>query len=95
MTQAQAHQVNVLKIFIFLIVLTVIEVGAASANLSQAALIGILLGSAVLKALLVAIYFMHLKFEGRLIWGMIIGAGILGIAFVLVLFPDIAIGYWK
>lgn len=46
-----------------LAVLTAIEVGVAFLGLSRSATILALLGLAVWKALLVALYFMHLKFE--------------------------------
>ena len=46
-----------------LAVLTAIEVGVAFIGLSRSATILALLGLAVWKALLVAMYFMHLKYE--------------------------------
>jgi cytochrome c oxidase subunit 4 len=48
-----------------LAVLTVIEVGVAFLGLPRSATILALLGLAVWKALLVALYFMHLKYESR------------------------------
>jgi len=43
----------------------VLEVGVAFLPWSQKLLILLLLGMAIWKALLVALYFMHLKFEGN------------------------------
>jgi cytochrome c oxidase subunit 4 len=55
---------NYMLIWLYLFVLTVIEVGAAFlSHIPKHWLIMILLFLAVWKALLVALYFMHLKFE--------------------------------
>jgi cytochrome c oxidase subunit IV len=55
---------NYMLIWLYLFVLTVIEVGAAFlSHIPKHWLILILLFLAVWKALLVAMYFMHLKFE--------------------------------
>lgn len=60
-----AHQrPNYMLIWLYLFVLTVIEVGAAFlSGLPKLWLILILIFLAVWKALLVALFFMHLKFE--------------------------------
>ena len=44
---------------------------------------------AIIKATLVGWYFMHLKFEGRWVYFMLVPAGILATIFVLALYPDI------
>jgi cytochrome c oxidase subunit 4 len=55
---------NYILIWVYLFVLTVIEVGAAFlSHIPKHWLILILVFFAVWKALLVALYFMHLKFE--------------------------------
>jgi len=55
---------NYILIWVYLFVLTVIEVGAAFlSHIPKHWLILILVFLAVWKALLVALYFMHLKFE--------------------------------
>ena len=55
---------NYILIWVYLFVLTVIEVGAAFlSHIPKHWLIIILVFLAVWKALLVALYFMHLKFE--------------------------------
>lgn len=55
---------NYILIWVYLFVLTVIEVAAAFlSGIPKQWLILILLALAVWKALLVAMYFMHLKFE--------------------------------
>jgi cytochrome c oxidase subunit IV len=53
-------------------------------------LIGLLFW-AVLKASLVGWFFMHLKFEGRWVYGFLIPAAILASVVILALVPDIAL----
>lgn len=48
--------------------LTVIEIGVAFIGLPRVYTIGALIGLAIWKALLVALYYMHLKFEPRRLW---------------------------
>ena len=64
--QPTAHvRPNYILIWLYLFVLTVIEVAAAFlSGIPKHWLIIILVVLAVVKALLVAMYFMHLKFEG-------------------------------
>ena len=64
--QPTAHvRPNYIMIWLYLFVLTVIEVAAAFlSHIPKHWLIIILVVLAVVKALLVAMYFMHLKFEG-------------------------------
>lgn len=45
---------------------------------------------AVIKASLVGWYFMHLKFEGKWVYFMLVPAGILACVFVFALTPDVA-----
>jgi cytochrome c oxidase subunit 4 len=45
---------------------------------------------AIIKASLVGWYFMHLKFEGKWVYAMLIPAGILAAVLVFALIPDIA-----
>lgn len=62
-TTAHKHP-NYILIFIYLAVLTAIEVGVAFvSHFSKTTLLILLLILAIWKALLVALYFMHLKFE--------------------------------
>lgn len=71
MAEAAEHKhPNYILIWVYLAVLTVIEVLVAMLNfLPRKALIALLVALAIWKALLVAAYFMHLKFEPKkLIW---------------------------
>lgn len=48
-----------------LAVLTVVELGVSSLPWSKGVILLVLLGMSLWKALLVALYFMHLRFEGN------------------------------
>jgi cytochrome c oxidase subunit 4 len=65
-----AHKApNYYLIWLVLFVLTLAELGVAFlSGLHAAVLITILLALAVWKALLVALYYMHLRFEPRRMW---------------------------
>ena len=56
---------NYIGIFIALAVLTGLELGVAFIGLSKMAVLVILILMAIWKALLVALYFMHLKYENN------------------------------
>jgi len=56
---------NYIAIFIYLAVLTVLELIVAYAPIPKALMVGALVGLAWTKAVLVAMYFMHLRFERR------------------------------
>lgn len=59
------HHPNYLGVWAGLAILTAIEVGVAFVNLPRRVIVLSLVGLAVWKALLVALYFMHLRFESR------------------------------
>ena len=56
---------NYIAIWIYLAVLTVLELIVAYAPIPKALMVGLLVGLAWAKAVLVAMYFMHLRFERR------------------------------
>ncbi len=79
-----------LKVWVALLVLTVLEYAFASyLRVGFTTLALSLMALALVKAALVAWYFMHLKFEGRWVYLMLVPAGILAAVLVLALFPDI------
>ncbi|HZU99029.1 MAG TPA: cytochrome C oxidase subunit IV family protein [Planctomycetota bacterium] len=80
-----------LGIFGWLIVLTAAEVGATQLGLGKRTLAAILILTALIKASLVALYFMHLRHEVRLVLGVIVIPILIASVFVLGLFPDIVI----
>ena len=78
-----------LGIYGWLIALTVLEVGVVLAGWPKGAVVGMLIATAMAKAALIASYFMHLKFDHRIVW-LLPGIPVLmGILFVSALFPDI------
>lgn len=87
MTDAAAHQSpKYMLIFLYLVILTIAEVGVAFvSHLPKTWLIVILLGLAVWKAALVAMYYMHLKFEPPRLVMMVLSALPMAVLLVLVL----------
>jgi cytochrome c oxidase subunit 4 len=88
--QVESHA-PYLKVWAALLVFTVIEYFWAYHF--KDAFLSLVLGLmfwAVIKASLVGWYFMHLKFEGRWVYYMLIPACILAAVFVIGLIPDIA-----
>jgi cytochrome c oxidase subunit 4 len=64
MDEAKRHHPNYMAIWAWLFVLTLVELGVAFLTVfSKQTLILILVGLAIWKALLVALYYMHLRFE--------------------------------
>ena len=63
---SQAHR-PYMRVFAFLVVLTATEVGVALELSANPAKVPLLIALAIAKATLVAMYYMHLRFEGRLL----------------------------
>jgi cytochrome c oxidase subunit 4 len=79
------------SVFTGLVVLTVVEVAVVYMSLSQQVLAAMLLISALAKAALVALYFMHLRHEVKLIISTFVVPLLLGAMFLIALFPDIVL----
>lgn len=80
---------NYFFIFGWLLALTVFEVGIVLAGWPRKALVIMLIATALAKAMLIALYFMHLKFDRRTVW-LLPGIPVaLAIFFVMMLFPDL------
>src|SRR5438105_5052614 len=83
-----------LKVFFALLVFTIMEyLYATYAPVDFVFLVLGLMTMAIIKATLVAMYFMHLKFEGRWVYLMLIPAGILAMVLVTALYPDIGMSH--
>lgn len=81
-------QPNYIAVFWWLLGLTIVEVAVIFAPIARL-LIGILLvGTALSKASLVAMYYMHLKFERRTLGVIVITPLALCILLVFALLPD-------
>ena len=63
MAEAEHKHPNYIGVWVGLAVLTLLELGVAFLSWSKTVIILILLGLALWKALLVALYYMHLRFE--------------------------------
>jgi caa(3)-type oxidase subunit IV len=96
MTEAHAHEhehPNYWLIFGILIVLTIISVGSeyvlgASAN-------AVIMVTAVCKAVLVAMFFMHLKLDWFKVYYMVVPALIMGTILLCALLPDITFSMYR
>ncbi len=81
--EPNAHpQPRYILIWVILLVLTLAEVGYAFMDLPKIVLAIGLIAMAVWKALLVALYYMHLRYEPRRMW--ILAASPLPLAVILV-----------
>ncbi len=87
------HHVNYYAIFATLVALTVVTVGVYFLH-PESELVKILLALLIasVKALLVAYFFMHLKFEGKLIYTIFIIPLLLCVLLVVALIPDVLRG---
>jgi cytochrome c oxidase subunit 4 len=87
------HHVNYFLIFALLVILTAITVGVYFLHpTSELVKVLLALTIASIKAALVAIFFMHLKFEGKLIYTIAIVPLLLCVLLVVALIPDILKG---
>jgi caa(3)-type oxidase subunit IV len=77
------------KVFYVLLVLTVVEVAIVYLGLPKILLAGLLVILAVWKAALVAMHFMHLKFEKTTLAVIALSPFILCVFLILMLLPDI------
>jgi len=89
--QAETHaEPNYIGVFWWLVALTIIEIAVIYMGLPKLIVAILLVGLALSKASLVALYFMHLKFE-RLTLGIIaLTPLILCVFLILMLLPDIS-----
>ncbi|HSB71677.1 MAG TPA: cytochrome C oxidase subunit IV family protein [Candidatus Methylomirabilis sp.] len=88
---AQAHkQPNYIAIFWWLLALTILEVGVIFMPLARVLIAILLVGMALSKASLVAMYFMHLKFEKRTLGLIAVTPLLLCVLLVFALLPDLS-----
>ena len=85
---------NYMAIFWYLAILTVIEIAVIFLPFGKVVNGTLLCGLAVGKAALVAMYFMHLKWDWGRLYFLIIPALVLAPMLVFALLPDIVI-YWR
>ena len=89
---APHHEIPYGKVFVALVVLTVITVAVALHRFEVEA-VNVLLALAVasVKGSLVALYFMHLKYEGKLIYLIFIVPLCFSVLLVCALIPDVVL----
>lgn len=80
-----------MNIFWWLAGLTVVEVGVAIPEYSTVLKAILLIGLACSKAILVANYFMHLKFERKTLAAIVITPFIICVFLVVMLMPDLTL----
>lgn len=76
------------SIWVWLVVLTLIEIGLAYRPMSTVVMLSILLGLSIIKAALIVAYFMHLKFERLSLILTIVPMLVVCICLLFVFFPD-------
>jgi cytochrome c oxidase subunit IV len=90
MTEAAAHkEPNYMAVFWWLLVLTIIELAVIYMPLARLAIVVMLVVLAVTKAALVALFFMHLKFERITLGWIALSPFVLCVFLILMLMPDI------
>ena len=93
---AGSHEKTYIKIFIALLVFTIGTFIFAEKMENHLATIVAVMLIAVIKASLVMRFFMHLKFEGRWKYVLLVPTCLLAVVLVCALLPDIGrLGPWK
>jgi len=85
---------NYIAVFIYLAILTGVELGVYAAGLPQVAKVGLLVALAWAKAVLVAMYFMHLAMEKRALAVIAIIPVVLVTFLCFMLLPDLTTRMW-
>jgi cytochrome c oxidase subunit 4 len=87
-SHAEHHGPSYMAIFWYLAVLTVVEIGVIFMPIPKVAIAVLLVAFACAKAALVALYFMHLRFETKTLGYIALTPVVIGVLLVLVLLPD-------
>src|SRR5437667_4060637 len=77
-----------ISVWVWLLLLTGLEVFLGYIHLPVAYMLVILMGASIIKAALIVAYFMHLRFDRRLMIFKIMPALVVCICLLLVFFPD-------
>lgn len=91
-TAPVSHARQYVSIFVVLFVLTVLEVGVAYVHGHRQSVMAALFGLALVKAVCVALYFMHLKTESRVLRMLVAIPLMLPVLYALVLITE---GIWR
>ncbi len=87
-SHAEHHGPSYMAIFWYLAVLTVVEIAVIFLPIGKLAIGVLLVSMASAKAALVALYFMHLRFETKTLGYIALTPVLIGALLVLVLLPD-------
>jgi len=80
---------NYFGVFITLFVFTILEVGVSYLKMNHMFMAVVLIGLAIIKACLVAWFFMHLKFEKKFLHALVVFSLVLAGVMMFGLMPDI------
>ena len=89
MSETAHPEPNYMGVFWWLLALTIIEIAVIYMPIAKMAIAVMLVTLAVTKATLVALYFMHLKFERRTLALVALSPFVLCVFLILMLTPDI------
>jgi cytochrome c oxidase subunit 4 len=89
MTVAQHEEPNYMGVFWWLLILTILEISVIYAPIARFAIVLLLIGMALTKATLVALYFMHLKYENRTLSFIALTPLLLCVFLIFALTPDL------
>jgi cytochrome c oxidase subunit 4 len=89
MTVAHHEEPNYIGVFWWLLAFTILEVAVIYAPLAKMVIVVLLIGLALTKASLVALYYMHLKFERRTLGIIAITPLALCVLLIFALTPDL------
>ena len=95
MTQNAAPRSRYFVIWVWLVVLTVAYLAERAVGVPRHIALAIIFGIALVKAMLVAWNYMHLRHEGRMIFVILLVPILLFTILVLLLLPDIALVHHK
>jgi cytochrome c oxidase subunit 4 len=88
---ATAHaEPNYMGVFWWLLALTILEVAVIYLPVAKMVIVILLVAMAISKAVLVALYFMHLKFERTTLGMIALTPFVLCVFLILMLLPDIS-----
>lgn len=87
---SEKHEFSAFKVFVWLFILTAVEVGWAFLPISKVPLRLGLIVFAYMKGYLIFTYFMHMKFEGWIVKGLIAPTVPLIAIVLCATFPDVA-----
>jgi len=89
MSETAHPEPNYIGVFWWLLALTIVEIAVIYLPIAKLAIAIMLITLAVTKAALVALYFMHLKFERRTLALVALSPFVLCVFLILMMTPDI------